>query len=422
MRRLATIYALNPELGTRIAMTELERREAARKEMMPQTIKGQDGAILQYDPRTQSVKPIYQPPAAPTKLGTNERLIGPDGKVMVDAALPQKARPMTPEEKQAAGIPPEVPAMVKPDGTVDVINTGILPEARVRQNMDIAREGRSSVNVNPGETAEAKGRGESVVKRLNDVLDAGAKATEDAGIIEQLGQYAGKIEPGTQTALLNAIRERTGLALDPNADNVQNFQRIVQYLVPRQREPGSGASSDRDFARFEAALPSLFGTPGGNEIAIESMKSILDWKRQRSDIASEWQAGGISGADAIKRINALSDPMVKFKAWEASREKPAAAQPTAPAGPVAPPGTPMPAQPMPAPAPATPAQSDMRAPPATPQAPGRAPAQAQPTQPAQGGAASNLPRITTEEQYRWLPQGAEYIDPEGNRRTKGGSR
>lgn len=428
MRRLATIYALNPELGARIAMSEMEKMEARRKAAMPQPIKGENGSIGVYDPTTQSYRNIYTPPAGPQKVGVNERLVQ-DGNVIVDAVKPEKARPMTPEEKAAAGIPAEVSAIVKPDGTVDVVNTGVLPPAAQAQKIEQAQAGRSnqSVTLNNGPNELVGG----VMKQFNESRDAASGAAASINSIHDARRQldtAGGIVSGAGAESLLQLR-KVGQLLgvgDPAAiTNTETFRaQVAPIVLGAIKGLGAGSAisnADREF--IEKAV-------GGN-ISLDdtSIRRILDIQeralrskidrhnKQAESLLADPNFSAQPGVQAIRPLLSVGMPD-EYKRPEA----PAAAQPTAPAGPVAPPGTPMPAQPMPAPAPAPPAQSDMRAPPATPKAPGRAPAQAQPTQPAQGGAASNLPRITTEEQYRWLPQGAEYIDPEGNRRTKGGSR
>ncbi len=164
------------------------------------------------------------------------------------------------------------------------------------------------------ESAEAKARGEGLGKRLNTVADDGIEAQKDAVTIQRLAQLSSNVDPGTKTALLDEIRNLTGVTLDPNTDNVQAFKAAVNYLAPRMRVAGSGASSDRDVSIFFRALPGLLGTPGGNQIAIETLGGLAQYRMQRADIAAAWQRGEIDAREADQRMKALPDPFADFKA------------------------------------------------------------------------------------------------------------
>jgi hypothetical protein len=190
------------------------------------------------------------------------------------------------------------------------------------------RLGGAGVNVNvenKAEGAEAAERGKGAAKRLNDIADDGAAASTDLAHVGRLRQLMTSVDPGTRTAAMEGLRKATGIALDPNASNVQAAGAIVDYLVPRMRVAGTGASSDRDMASFRAALPSLMGTPGGNAIVTDTLQGMNEYRKARADIAVEYQVGEISAKEAQKRMNALPDPFEKFRAASA----PEPAQPAA---------------------------------------------------------------------------------------------
>lgn len=181
----------------------------------------------------------------------------------------------------------------------------------------------STVIDNKAESAEAKGRGEGIAKRFNKLADDGIDADNDIIMMQRLTQLNSAVTPGAKTAILNEIRARTGIALDPNANNVQAYQAMLDYMTPRMREAGSGASSDRDVRIFQGALPRLLGTPEGNALAVETLGGMAKRRQMAADIAKQWQLGEISGKEADARLKSLPDPFQTFRGWaEANGQMP----------------------------------------------------------------------------------------------------
>jgi len=174
------------------------------------------------------------------------------------------------------------------------------------------------------ENAESKGRGEGLAKRLNSIAEDGVEAGKDMQTLQRLSQLTSNVDPGTKTALLEQVRDLTGIALDPNTDNVQAFKAAASYLAPRMRVPGSGASSDRDVSLFMKALPSLLGTPEGNQTVIETLGGMAQQRQRRADIAAQWQRGEIGAADADRAMAALPDPFAEFKSRTKGMQQPQA--------------------------------------------------------------------------------------------------
>lgn len=178
----------------------------------------------------------------------------------------------------------------------------------------LKQAGRPQTNVSldaRAETAESKGRGEGLAKRWNDIADDGVKANEDAITFQRFADVLGTVSTGKTTETLEKIRQFTGIALDPNTDNVQALNAMINYIAPRLRVPGSGAQSDRELGNFLQSIPSLAGTPGGNKIILDTMSGIVDYRKQRAAIAAEWQNGDISAKEAQKRADAIPLPFKK---------------------------------------------------------------------------------------------------------------
>lgn len=165
------------------------------------------------------------------------------------------------------------------------------------------------------ETEEGKERGKGLAKRLNDVADDGGKASEDALVFSRFGDLLNNVQTGSKTAILEKVRQMTGGAvnLDPNTDNVQALSAAIQYMAPRLRVPGSGSQSDRELSNFLNSIPALAGTPGGNTQILETLSGIIEHRRARAGIASEWQLGDITAKEAQKQMDAVPSPFAAKK-------------------------------------------------------------------------------------------------------------
>jgi hypothetical protein len=171
-------------------------------------------------------------------------------------------------------------------------------------------------NNQSAETAEAQARGRGIGDRMNGIVGDLDTARQDALVTQQLAQAMSNIEPGARTAALNALRERTGIAIDPNAAQVQAAEALVNYMGPRLRVPGSGAQSDRELQNFLSSLPSIRGTAEGNELVIRTIGGLNQYRVARGQIAQDWQAGRIDASEAFRRMDALPDPFDQFRQWQ----------------------------------------------------------------------------------------------------------
>lgn len=196
----------------------------------------------------------------------------------------------------------------------ETLKAGGQPMSFMDYQVKLKQAGATAItNDMRGENAEAKARGEGLGKRLNEVAQDGMEARKDAVLFRRLSELSQNVDPGTKAATLEQIRKLTGVALDPNADNVQAFTAISNYLAPRMRVPGSGASSDRDVAMFLSALPGMLNTPGGMEMINQTFEGITKARLMHADVAQKWQRGEITAAQADKMMADAPDPFASFR-------------------------------------------------------------------------------------------------------------
>jgi hypothetical protein len=104
--------------------------------------------------------------------------------------------------------------------------------------------------------------------------------------------------------------------LPEGANDIVAAQAIIAGLIPKQRIPGSGATSDFDAKQFAASLPSIWNKPGANEIILDTIEALSDHRIAVSniilDVAADPSITNKSGA-IREAISSLPDPMENWR-------------------------------------------------------------------------------------------------------------
>jgi len=203
-------------------------------------------------------------------------------------------RPMTAEEKVAAGLPPEMPAQIGPDGKIDPIGGG-------GQTINVNTDGGSGdfykkLDTDAGEQQAA-------------LIDAGRNASSNnmrLGELQTLLQNAPQGMQGGITQLAGAV----GIPVQ-GLDEVQAAQALINQMVPGQRPPGSGTMSDADLALFKQSLPAIVNQPGGNQKILETAKAINDYTIAQAKIAEQVANREITPAEGRALQSSLPNPLAK---------------------------------------------------------------------------------------------------------------
>lgn len=82
------------------------------------------------------------------------------------------------------------------------------------------------------------------------------------------------------------------------ADAVQS---IVKRIAPTMRAPGSGATSDIEYAGMLASLPALQNNAEGNALINSIMKAKMDHNIKRAEVVTRYQNGELEGGQAEAR-------------------------------------------------------------------------------------------------------------------------
>lgn len=129
--------------------------------------------------------------------------------------------------------------------------------------------------------------------------------------LSTLKDLSGKIEEGKVGALRSYIGSfAPGLGIDPTIDDKQQFEAVINSIIPTLRVPGSGVFTDKDAELMAKSLPQLSGTTEGRAKILGDLQDKVDMQ------AAEAQAM----EDYIAKRGALDDNYYRmrnefYKAW-----------------------------------------------------------------------------------------------------------
>lgn len=177
--------------------------------------------------------------------------------------------------------------------------------------------GGATTNINmANERAEDTERGKAVVGVMKAYADDGMAAAELLQNSQRLSGLLSTTETGSSAGLVDFVRRNTGVSLTDDAGPIQAIQAMVDFMAPRMRPPGSGASSDFDARQFLSSLPSLWGNPTGNAIITQTIGGMAQARLANARIAQDYLVGNISAEEAFQQMQAQPDPFAQFKEWQ----------------------------------------------------------------------------------------------------------
>lgn len=173
----------------------------------------------------------------------------------------------------------------------------------------LAQAGRpeTNVNVGTGEGAFQKKTGEVLATEAAEIVTQGAQAQRSLGQIQVLEGALQRAPSGALGSITN-MAANLGIKTE-GASDIELANSIISQLVPQQRPPGSGVMSDADLELFKQSLPRLINTREGNQMIINTMKSIAEYDMQRAAIARQLQLGQITPEDAFAAYQSLGNPI-----------------------------------------------------------------------------------------------------------------
>ena len=200
---------------------------------------------------------------------------------------------------------------------------GLDPSKAYQQGRDgkIDAVGGGGVTVNTGggdkfddETAKLQ------AKMFSDMATEGVNANSEIGQIQQLRELVAAT-PGGLEGGLKSIAASYGISIGEDTTAIQAADALINKLVPAQRAPGSGPMSDRDVELYKSSLPSLWKTPEGNAILLDTMEALSRYKAQQAEISAAVLNREMTRQDGMKALRDLPDPLASFKEWKETQGK-----------------------------------------------------------------------------------------------------
>jgi hypothetical protein len=185
-----------------------------------------------------------------------------------------------------------------------------------------------------GTLAKELAKGEAA--QIMATLDAGQSAGRNLVELDSLSDLLGKVDTGGAAAVKSWLGT-LGVNTE-GLEDIQAFEAVIARMIPKQREAGSGSSTNLDVQQFAKGLPSLINQPGGNQIIVETLRDINEYDVAASLIAgqvAEWartpaadrkaleeQGKILSPSNGRKAIMDLGSPTSAYKAYLKAKPKP----------------------------------------------------------------------------------------------------
>jgi hypothetical protein len=155
--------------------------------------------------------------------------------------------------------------------------------------------GGTSVSVNPtialGQEQKSEFRKATAKAASQTISDLQAQVRSEADLTTRLNIADNLLEGGTETgSIINLtmpirnIGKELGFLNDEQAKQLNNQQILTaafNYIIPRMRVVGSGATSDFEARLFSSATANMANTPEANKVLVKSMQALVE---RRSNI------------------------------------------------------------------------------------------------------------------------------------------
>ena len=88
------------------------------------------------------------------------------------------------------------------------------------------------------------------------------------------------------------------------------FESVVKRVAPTLRAPGSGSTSDIEYAGMLKGLPQLINKPEANMAILQAMKAKAQINIERGEIINKWQNGEITATEMRRLLSAINQKSI----------------------------------------------------------------------------------------------------------------
>lgn len=142
-------------------------------------------------------------------------------------------------------------------------------------------------NLTAEELANQSVREELAKASVGVVKQARADMTKDLDMLPKINQAMEILDEGVKTGKIESallpfrtVAAELGIADADKVNKQQLLDSVFNYLVPRFRVPGTGATSNLEIELFKGATGSLDKLPGANKYIMQGIKQAVEHKRK----------------------------------------------------------------------------------------------------------------------------------------------
>lgn len=221
----------------------------------------------------------------------NGRIVDP---YAVGTEVPKQPEPFTlspgatrfgPDNKPVASVAdPNKP--FNPDGTPNA--------AYQKYSLGKAKAGATTVDArsyNTQESEQSKTYGKSVGEMRAEIQKAGLAAPSKLARLSRMEQLLAGVDGGAAApamAEISSFANSIGVKIDPKLGNKQAAQALAVEMALAMRQPGSGASTDKDFDNWMTTVPDLSKTAEGRKEIIKTMRAGIEREQRAAKFAREY--------------------------------------------------------------------------------------------------------------------------------------
>ncbi len=208
-----------------------------------------------------------------------------------------------------AAAKPDVFNFVNPDDPSDVRsilstdpNFQSKAQSLVAQGFVERQGGGTSVSVNPtiamGQEQASEFRKAAAASASKRIEELGKQVTADSDLTTRLNIADKLLEGGTETGpmvnLTMPIRKLArdiGFLSDEQSRDLSNQQILTaafNYIIPRMRVAGSGATSDFEARLFSSATANMGNSPEANKALVKSMQALVERREKLLQAMEEY--------------------------------------------------------------------------------------------------------------------------------------
>jgi hypothetical protein len=161
----------------------------------------------------------------------------------------------------------------------------------------------ATTTVNIDQKAEGKGLERLQTEMADHIVGQfkeGTTAADDLRTLSGMRALAARVDTGAP-AVIKQFAGKFGIKTEGISD-IEALNATINRIVPQQRVPGTGATSDFDARMFQASVPHLMNTRDGNMLIMDTMESVAKNKLARAEIAGKVISGELKIGEGTKEL------------------------------------------------------------------------------------------------------------------------